>query len=159
MKTLKLIPLMFLVFLLGVCGEKREVDDSEQMETTQQEFQDPEEAMTNWNKAWNTQDPQQIQALTALDAVLVLNGNEVTADSIPGFYQAAGSTIKDLQLRSLKKGVTDYMAYDTGTYNHSNTNDTTRYEGSYTFIWERTENESEWKVKAMNITDVRNNQE
>lgn len=159
MKTLKLIPLMFLVFILGACGEKREVDDSEKMETTQQEFQDPEEAMTNWSKAWNTQDPQQIQALTASDAVLVLNGNEVKADSIPGFYKAAGSTMKDLQLRSLKKGVTDYMAYDTGTYNHSYTNDTTRYEGSYTFIWERTENESEWKVKAMNITDVRNNQE
>ena len=159
MKTLKLIPLMLLGFLLGACGEKREVDDSDKMETTQQEFQDPEEAMTNWNNAWNTQDPQQIQALTASDAVLVLNGNEVPADSIPGFYQAAGSTMKDLQLRSLKKGITDHMAYDTGTYNHRYTNDTTHYQGSYTFIWERTEDESEWKVKAMNITDERNNQE
>lgn len=158
MKTLKLTPL-FLVFLLGACGEKREADDSDTMETTQQVFQDPEEAMTKWNNAWNSQDPQQIQILTASDAVLVLNGNEVSADSIPGFYQAAGSTMKDLQLRSLKKGISDYMAYDTGTYNHSYTNDTTSYKGSYTFIWERTADESEWKVKAMNITDQRNNQE
>ena len=67
--------------------------------------------------------------------------------------------MKDLEMRSLKKGSTDHLAYDTGVYTHSYTTDTTKYQGSYTFIWERTDDDSEWKVKAMNISDTRTYQE
>ncbi len=159
MKTLKLIPLMSLIFLLISCEEKREEERVKMEAETQQDFQDPDEAMTNWHNAWNSQDPQQIESLAASDAVLVLDGREVPADSISGFYQEGGSAMKDLQLRSLKKGSTDHFAYDTGVYNHTYENDTARYEGSYTFIWERTDDENEWKVKAMNISNINNSPE
>lgn len=114
MKTLKLNPLLSLLFLLGAFGENREAEKTETEAVTEQEFQDPEDAMTSWNKAWNSGDPKQIEGLAASDAVLVLNGREVPVDSIPGFYQDAGSVIKDLELRSLKEGSTDQVAYDTG---------------------------------------------
>lgn len=147
---------MSLLFLLGACGENREAENTEaETETvTEQEFQDPEEARKAWSDAWNTRNTQQIQALAASDAVLVLNGREVPPDSLPGFYEGAGSVMDDLDLRSLKKGSTDHIAYDTGVYDHTYVNDTTRYEGSYTFIWERGDDENEWKVKAMNLSDV-----
>mgnify|MGYP003112758336 CR=1 FL=1 len=155
MKTLKLIPLMALVFLMSACGEKREPEPPEAVAESPQEFQNPDDAMTSWHNAWNSRDPNQIQGLTAQDAVLVLNGQEVPADSLSGFYKDAGSNMKDLEMRSLKRGSTDHLAYDTGVYTHSYTTDTTKYQGSYTFIWERTDDDREWKVKAMNISDTR----
>lgn len=145
---------MLLVFFLGSCGENREAEEMETEVEMEQEVQDPEEAMTNWKDAWNSQDPQQIEEQAASDAVLVLNGAEVPTDSLPGFYEGAGTSMEDLELRSLKKGSTDHMAYDTGIYTHTYVNDTTRHEGSYTFIWERADDENEWKVTAMNISDV-----
>ncbi len=155
MKALNLFSFFSLLLLLASCGEKegREVEMDDTL-ATEQEFQDPDEAMSNWHNAWNSQDPQQIQALAASDAVLVLNGREVPTDSIPGFFQDAGSAVKDLQLRSLKKGSTDNLAYDTGVYNHIYVNDTTQFQGTYTFIWERDDDEDEWKVKAMNIANL-----
>lgn len=101
---------MFLIFFLGSCRENRETEEMEQ------EFPDTEEAMTNWEDAWNAKDPQRIEEQAASDAVLVLNCAEVPADSLPGFYEGAGSSMENLQLRSLKKGSTDHMAYDTGIY-------------------------------------------
>ncbi|QED38630.1 nuclear transport factor 2 family protein [Antarcticibacterium arcticum] len=159
MKTFNLIPLMAFVFLMGACGEKREPEAPEAVAESPQEFQDPNDAMSSWHNAWNSRDPKQIQGLAASDAVLVLNGREVPADSLAGFYQEAGSVMKDLELRSLKKGSTDHLAYDTGLFTHSYTTDTTKYRGSYTFVWERTDEDNEWKVKAMNISDTRNYQE
>ncbi|MGM0933156.1 MAG: hypothetical protein ACQEWD_06905 [Bacteroidota bacterium] len=92
--------------------------------------------------------------MTADDAVLVLNGNEFPQDSLRGWIDAATSAMQDLELRTVKKEVTDYVAYDTGIYSHTYTDDTTQYAGSYTFIWERSDEENDWKVKVMNIAEA-----
>lgn len=156
MKMLNLFSFFSLLLLLASCGEK----ESQQVEAddtlaTQQEFQDPDEAIENWTNAWNSNDPTQIQAQTADDVVVVIDGQEMPKDSIPGFIEEGGTMMKDLQVMSLKKGSTDNIAYDTGTFTHTTTTDTTQqHQGTYTFIWERTDDENEWKVKAMNIANV-----
>lgn len=156
MRVLNLFSFFSILFLLVSCGEKEdrtvEVDETV---ATQVEFQDPNEAIDNWTVAWNSNDPSQIQALTADDAVVVIDGHEMPKDSIASFIQEGGSIMKNLKTTSLKKGSNENFAYDTGTYTHTYTTDTTQqYQGSYTFIWERTNDESEWRVKAMNITNA-----
>ena len=146
---------LFSLLLLISCGEKESRDvEMEDMTAVPQEFQDPDEAIENWAAAWNSNEPENINSLLAQDVVVVLNGYEMPKDSIGGFIEGAGSEMKDLEMRSLKRGSTENMAYDTGTYTHTYTTDTTQYQGSYTFIWERANDENEWKVKAINISDV-----
>lgn len=122
---------------------------------TTKEVPDANEVIEGWGDAWNSNDPEQVRAMTADDAVLVLNGNEFPQDSLRGWIDAATSAIQDLELRTVKKEVTDYVAYDTGIYSHTYTDDTTQYAGSYTFIWERSDEENDWKVKVVNIAEAR----
>ena len=153
MKMLNLFALFSLLLLLS-CGEKESRDaEMEDMTAVPQEFQDPDEAIENWAAAWNSNEPERIQSLTAPDVVVVIDGYEMPKDSIDSFIES-GSVMKDLVMRSLKKGSTDNIAYDTGTYSHTYTTDTTQYKGSYTFIWERANDENEWKVKAINISNL-----
>ena len=156
MKALKLFPVLALFIFLGSCGEKenRDVEVAEDNLLATQEVPDPDEVINDWSEAWNSNDPAQVQAMTAPDAVLVLNGNEFPQDSLAGWVQAATSAMKDLQMQSLKKGSADNFAFDTGTYSHTYTDDTTRYEGTYTFIWERSNEDNEWMVKVMNISNA-----
>lgn len=121
---------------------------------TTKEVPDANEVIEGWGDAWNSNDPAQVRAMTADDAVLVLNGNEFPQDSLRGWIDAATSAMQDLELRTVKKEVTDYVAYDTGIYSHTYTDDTTQYAGSYTFIWERSDEENDWKVKVMNIAEA-----
>lgn len=121
---------------------------------TTKEVPDANEVIEGWGDAWNSNDPAQVRAMTADDAILVLNGNEFPQDSLRGWIDAATSAMQDLELRTVKKEITDYVAYDTGTYSHTYTDDTTQYAGSYTFIWERSDEENDWKVKVMNIAEA-----
>ncbi|MDR9457864.1 MAG: nuclear transport factor 2 family protein [Salegentibacter sp.] len=121
---------------------------------TTKEVPDANEVIEGWGDAWNSNDPAQVRAMTADDAILVLNGNEFPQDSLRGWIDAATSAMQDLELRTVKKEVTDYVAYDTGIYSHTYTDDTTQYAGSYTFIWERSDEENDWKVKVMNIAEA-----
>lgn len=153
MKRLNYFLVFPLLLLILACGENKP-KDPEVIEVREQTFQDPEEAMKEWGDAWNSNDPRQIISRTAEDAVLVLNGEEVSKDSIRSFIENAGSAMADLQMNSLDRNSSDRMAYDTGTYTHGYTNDTTTYRGTYTFIWEREGNDPGWQVKVMNISNV-----
>lgn len=155
MKTLKLFPFLALLFFVGSCGENagREAEMDADVITTE-EIPDSDEVINNWEQAWNNNDTAGVRQMTADDVVLVLNGNEFPQDSLAAWMQAASSAMKDLKMKSLKKGSTDNIAYDTGTYSHASTTDTTRYGGSYTFIWERSNEENDWKVKVMNISEA-----
>lgn len=157
MKMFKLFSIFSILLMFISCGEKEdrsmEMDDTAE---TDMEFQDPDEAIENWTMAWNSNDPSQIQGLTADDVVLVVDGHEMPKDSIASFIQEGGSIIKNLETKSLKKGSTETIAYDTGTFTHTYTTDSTQqYQGSYTFIWERSNEDNDWKVKAMNISNAR----
>lgn len=156
MKMFNLFSFFSILLFVASCGDKEErtveLDDTV---ATEMEYQDPDEAVENWATVWNSNDPAQIQAHTAEDVVVVLNGTELPKDSIGAFIQASGTAMKDLKMISLKKGSSENIAYDTGTYSHTySTDSTTQYRGSYTFIWERSNDENEWKVKAMNISNV-----
>ena len=152
MKMIRLVPLFALLLVFSGCGENQA--KTGEAEIAEEEYQDPEEAMGEWEAAWNSNDPQQLFSRTAEDAVLVLNGVEVAQDSIQSFLQNSGSAMSDLQMQSLGRNSTERMAYDTGTYSHGYINDTTTYQGTYTFVWEREENDPGWKVKVMNISNV-----
>ena len=120
---------------------------------TQEEYTDPDQVIADWSKAWNSNDPQMVDDMIADDAVLVLDGKEVQQDSISAWMERTSTFMKDLNMRSQKKGTGDRMAYDVGSYTHTYTNDSTQYKGYYTFIWER--DGSDWQVKVMNISDVK----
>ena len=156
MKKLNFLSLFVLLLLIGACEQSMNREGEEQPivpEEAQEDFEDPEDAMRDWEEAWTTNNVEELQNQTADDAVLVLNGQEVMRDSITGFLEGAGAQMKDLQMQSLGSGSTDRMAYDTGTYVHRYQNDTTTHRGSYTFVWERPEGEQEWQIAVMNISD------
>ena len=155
MKKLNFLSLFVLLLLIGACEQSMTREGEEQPivpEEEQEEFEDPEVVMRDWEEAWTGNNVEELRNQTADDAVLVLNGREVVQDSITAFLEGAGAVMKDLQMQSLGSGSTDRMVYDTGTYQHTYTDDTTTYRGSYTFIWERPEGEQEWQVAIMNIS-------
>lgn len=153
MKMYRLLPFLSLLLILGACQDKeREEPETENMET-QEEYTDPDQVIADWSEAWNSNDPQRVDDMIADDAVLVLDGNEVQQDSISAWMERTSTFMKDLNMQSQKKGTGDRMAYDVGSYTHTYTNDSTQYKGYYTFIWER--DGSDWQVKVMNISDVK----
>ncbi|MFN4763184.1 nuclear transport factor 2 family protein [Gillisia sp. Q332] len=156
MKTIELFSFFTLFIFLYSCGEteNRNTEMEQEDMITTQKVPDADEAIKGWENAWNSKDPEQVRAMTADDVVLVLNGQEFPQDSLGAWIDAATLAMQDLKLRSLKKETTDYVAYETGTYVHTYTDDTTHYAGSYTFIWERSDEENDWKVKVMNIAEV-----
>lgn len=158
MRKLNLFSFLALLIFFISCGENenRDVTEAEVEDMlTVQETPDSEEILEDWNQAWNSNDPARVQAMVADDAVLVLNGNEFPQDSLGAWIQAATAAMRDLELQSLKEGSTGNLAYDTGIFSHTYANDTTQYAGSYTFIWEQSnEEENDWKVKVMNIADA-----
>lgn len=153
MKMYKLLPFLGLLLILGACQDKeREEPETENMET-EEEFTDPDQVIADWSDAWNSNDPQQVDEMIADDAVLILDGKEVQQDSMTAWMERTSTYMKNLNMRSQKKGTGEMMAYDAGSYTHTYTNDSTQYKGFYTFIWER--DGSEWQVKVLNISDVK----
>ncbi|MDX1762635.1 MAG: nuclear transport factor 2 family protein, partial [Christiangramia sp.] len=131
---------------------KKETDDKDDM-TEQAEVRKPSEANTQWIDAWNRNNPQELDTLTATDAVLYMQGEEMNADSIRSWYNNAAPMMKDLKITEEVKYSGKDVAYMAGTYNHGVKNDSTNttYEGTYTFIWKKAGND--WKIQVMNITD------
>ena len=163
MKKLRFLPLIALLLLTGACEQSMNREGEEEPivpEEAQEEFEDPEVVIQEWEDAWTSNNVEELQNLTADDAVLVLNGREVMQDSLAGFLENAGAQMQDLQMESIASGSTDRMVYDTGIYEHTYKNDTaTTYRGSYTFIWERPEGEQEWQVAVMNISNEHEDEE
>ena len=152
MKLLKFLPLLALLFL-NSCEEKKETDDMDAM-AEQAEVQDPADVNKEWIDSWNRNDVATLDSLTAQDAVLYMQGTHMNADSIRAWYKASAPMMKDLQTKSERSFSGKDLAYDAGTYKHGVKGDTmgTTYEGSYTFIWKRADND--WKLQVLNITDI-----
>lgn len=154
MKVFRPFMMFSLMLLFVACGEKKNSEENEVPMVAEEEFKNSETAIQEWEQAWNSNNAQQLLESTSPDAVLMLNGVEVPKDSIRGFLETSGAAMQNLQQQSLASGSSERMAYDTGTYTHNFRDDTTNFKGTYTFIWERAENEEEWKVTLMNISDV-----
>ena len=151
MKLYKIMPLVSLLFLLGACQDQPEVAEEEAVVV--EEVPSADEVITRWAEAWNSGDAQNVENMTADDAVLLLNGTEVPRDSIAAWLEFSGNNMRDLEMVSDYQGAQGQVAYDSGTYRHGFANDTTIYNGTYTFIWERAEGEPEdWKVKVIHIS-------
>ncbi|WP_380748711.1 DUF4440 domain-containing protein [Salinimicrobium flavum] len=150
----RLLPFLALLLAFGACQDKeREEPETDDM-MAEEEYADPDQVIADWNDAWNSNDPQMVDDMIADDAVLILDGQHVEQqDSIMSWMEKTSMYMKDLNMKSQKKGTGDMMAYDVGSYTHTYTNDSTQYKGFYTFIWER--DGSEWQVKVLNISDVK----
>lgn len=153
MKMFKLLPFLTLLLVLGACQDReREVADEDDLMVEEADTWNEEEAMANWRDAWNQNDPQALEAATANDAVLFLEGKSFRQDSITAWIQNSASWMKDLSTTSVMKNRTDNIAYEAGTYTHSSTeNDTLRGSGTYTVIWERGDDQ-EWSIKLMDVS-------
>ncbi len=62
--------------------------------------------------------------------------------------------MRDLQLEAIEKNILNNVAYEVGTFDHGTMeNDSLRFAGTYTFIYEKPEGSEQWKVKVLNIND------
>lgn len=153
MKLLKIIPLFALLFLFS-CNDadRKEADDMDDI-AEQAETRDPAEINKEWIDSWNRNDVNTLNSLTAGDAVLYMQGKSMNADSIRAWYKETAPMMEDLKTESEMNYSGKELAYDAGTYSHGVKGDTTgtTFEGAYTFIWKKTNND--WKLQVMNIAD------
>ncbi len=154
MKLLKIFPFLALL-LLSSCGDKDNENEMEEEVVVEEEAVNPDEVISQWEDAWNSNEPQSVKDLMADDVVLVTNGSEYPKDSIASWTDMAGSQMKGLKMNSLQKGSSDGIIYDSGTFSHSiKENDTLQYQGTYTFIWEKKDDSPDWEVTVMHISDL-----
>jgi len=152
MKMYKLLPFMALLLILGSCQDtaKEEVAEEEVMA---EDTWDADEAMADWRDAWNKNDAQSLEAVTADDVVLLFNGKAHRQDSVSAWIENSASWMKNLRTTTVMKNKGENFAYEAGTYTHATTeNDTMQMGGTYTVIWERSGDQNEWAIKLMDVT-------
>lgn len=147
-----LFSVVLICFLvLTACEDRREPDQVDESSVTV-DNDNSDQAMKDWEQAWNSNDPNALKSFTADDAVLLLAGETVSNDSIDVWIDSTAVWMKNLRTNSVMKEKSENFAWEAGTYTHETTrNDTLRGNGTYTFIWERAEEGGEWKLKLMNI--------
>ena len=152
MKTYKLLPFLAWLLIFGACQD-REREVAEDEEVMVQDDWDADQAMTDWRDAWNQNDAQSLEGVTADDAVLFFNGKVRRQDSVSAWIQNSASWMKNLRTTTVMKNKAENFAYEAGTYTHATTeNDTLQMGGTYTVIWERNGDQNEWSIKLMNIS-------
>lgn len=152
MKLVKLFPLLALLFFVA-CNNPNKEDDADDM-AEEANYTNPDEMNRNWINAWNNNQPDSLEAMTADDAVLMMEGGKMfNRDSISSWYKNGASMIEGLKTQVKASNSDDHFAYEAGTYSHAAKNDSTgtKYEATYVVIWER--DSLDWKVKVMSITD------
>lgn len=147
MKLLKLLPVFALLFLSSCNEEKKTAANMEDMA----EVRDPAEANMQWIDAWNRNNPHELDTLTAADAMLYMEGEAMNSDSISSWYKNAAPMMKDLKTSAEVTYANTEVAYEAGSYSHGIKGDSLNntYEGSYTLIWKRMNND--WKLQVLNI--------
>jgi len=153
MKLLKFLPVAALLFFSS-CNDtdRKEADDMDNM-AQEAEVRDPAEVNKEWIDSWNKNDADALDSLTSSDAVLYMEGSSMNADSIRAWYKNAAPMMKGLRAKSEVSYSGKDIAYDAGTYSHQIKGDSlsNTYNGAYTLIWKKTDND--WKLKVLNITD------
>ena len=157
MKLIKLMPLLALFMIFGSCDNDKKSDAEEEVVVEEKQMEDPDAVFNRWEDAWNSGNGENVRNMLADDAILVMNGEEVSKDSISGWIDESSAAMQDLQLKPIKKNNFKNVAYETGTFDHGiKENDTLRFTGTYTFIYEKPEGKDQWMVRVMNITDTPN---
>lgn len=152
MKILKSLSVLAL-FLLSMVACENERKTSE-TEMDRQENVNPDVVTTRWGDAWKSNQFDSVRNMTADDAVLMINGKEVPKDSLVAWLEWTSTNMRNLEMNSLDKGSEGNVAWDSGTFSHSFADDSTSYDGTYTFIWERTGGDkNDWKARLMHISD------
>ncbi len=152
MKLIKLMPFMAMLIFIGCDNSSREADDADEMLAEEVTMRDPAEVNKEWEDAWNQNDPQKLESMTADDAVLFMSGEINESDSLSSWYKMVAPDMKDLKTTTESKGQGKDFAYMAGTFSHGSKQDSTEhYQGTYTFIWER--DSTDWKIKVMSIND------
>ncbi|CAL68017.1 nuclear transport factor 2 family protein [Christiangramia forsetii] len=153
MKLLKFLPLFALLFIYS-CNdaEKKETDDMDDM-AEQAEIRDPAESNKQWIDSWNSNDVATLDSLTSSSAVLYMEGGSMSSDSIRAWYKNAAPMMKALKTQPEANYSGKDIAYEAGTYSYQIKGDSLNntYNGAYTLIWKKTNND--WKLQVMNITD------
>lgn len=150
----EILPVLALLLVMGSCQDReREITDENERMAEETDTWNVDEAMADWRDAWNSNDAQNLEAATADDAVLLLNGKAHRQDSVSAWIQNSSTWMKDLSTSSVMKNKTGNVAYEAGTYTHASTeNDTLQASGTYTVIWERSGNQGDWSIKLMDIS-------
>lgn len=155
MKLMRIFPFLALIVFWSCQDQKEEAEQEEVV--VEEEVVNPDELVAQWKDAWSSNEPQNVKDMMADDVVLVLNGSQFPKDSIAPWTDAAGSSMKDLQMKALQKGHSNTIVFESGTFSHgARENDTLSFRGTYTFIWEKPEAGDEWKVTVMDISDEDN---
>lgn len=155
MKLLRLFPLLVLMMLVSCNTGKKEKPEDKKAEMA--EMRTSDESMKDWIAGWINNDAQTVQDAMADDAVVLMDGMTKTDDSIASWIKNGTAMMKGLKTTSVKKNSGDNIAYEAGTFSHSSKeNDSLKFEGTYTVIWERMkgkDNKSDWKIKVMSVSD------
>lgn len=162
MKMNKLFTLLALLMVFASCNDANRENEAAM---TEEEMWDPDESMDSWIDSWNKNDAQSLKDVTSSDAVLLLDGVEVSSDSIDSWFDNSSAMMKNLTTNSLIKNSSKNIAYQSGTYRHQvKENDTMEFSGTYTVIWEKEESgmssdtaaaQNNWKIKLMDIAEER----
>ena len=134
------------------CGEQAEKKTGGPEEIAS--AQKASEATEKWIAAWNDGNAEQLEALTAADAILYSEGQKVSRDSLRSWYKIAAPMMHDLQTKVDLNSMEKDHAYQSGTYTHKmryNDSLSESFGGAYTFVWEKAD--SEWKLKVINIAE------
>lgn len=152
MKSIKLIPLLALLFFISCNDAEKEADDMDDM-AEEADMVKPEDANKDWIAAWNNNDAPTLDSLTAKDATVYMQGQMMESDSVSSWYKMSAPQMKGLETTSSTSYSNGDIAYDAGTYRHQIKSDSTgsTYEGTYTLIWKKAE--KDWKLQVINIAD------
>lgn len=150
---------MALLFLMGACGENKteEAVEEEEMVAEEVDMWDSDKAMTDWRDAWNKNDPMAVEAMTADDVTLFMNGKAHKQDSVTSWIKNSSSMMKNLKTSPVYKDKGEDFAFEAGTYIHNTQqNDTLQMKGTYTVIWERGD-DKEWAIKLIDVSPSMDN--
>ncbi len=101
MKIIRSISLLALLMIFGACENNRNIEPEEVV--VQPEMDDPDMVFTEWEDAWNSGNAGNILRMTADDAVLVMNGTEVSRDSVASWIEGSSPLCGTSNWRRLKK--------------------------------------------------------
>jgi ketosteroid isomerase-like protein len=119
---------------------------------------DTDMLLQHWNNAWNQNDVEFLQASLAENAHLFLHGQSLPSEVLHQWLSENSALLINLQTDIIKTNKTSDVVYQAGTYTHGiQGNDGPERSGTFTFIWERQQNNS-MKIALIDITERHDNE-
>jgi ketosteroid isomerase-like protein len=128
-------------------------EDPSQHTVEESEPANTPELLQQWNNAWNQNDVEFLQASLAENAHLFLHGQSLPSEVLHQWLSENSALLINLQTDIIKTNKTSDVVYQAGTYTHGiQGSDGPERSGTFTFIWERQQNNS-MKIALIDITE------